>query len=156
MCILSLTILTITPHSLQRKHKIPSFTMMRWYTNSSSFYSSQGETTEAINYLEKFVTIARNNLQSLDMIRACTMLGDIYNEKVSSVPSVWKSLPRLKSVLCLYPPSHRSAWKMAETVGCSTGPGRGVELKRPLFSSSGLQSCLGYRHHQWQPLPFSN
>lgn len=64
------------------------FTMVRWYTHSSSFYSSQGETAEAIKYLEKLVIIARNNLQSLDMIRACTMLGDIYNEKVSAVSFV--------------------------------------------------------------------
>uniref|UniRef100_A0A2K5WTH4 Tetratricopeptide repeat protein 29 n=1 Tax=Macaca fascicularis TaxID=9541 RepID=A0A2K5WTH4_MACFA len=42
---------------------------------------NQGNTTEAIKYLKKFVKIARNNFQSLDFVRASTMLGDIYNEK---------------------------------------------------------------------------
>jgi hypothetical protein len=56
-------------------------------------YSSQGETIEAIKYLEKVVKIARNNFQSLDIVRASTMLGDIYNEKVSIyVSCVWGNL----------------------------------------------------------------
>ncbi|KAM4834404.1 tetratricopeptide repeat protein 29 [Thomomys bottae] len=41
----------------------------------------KGETTEAIKYLEKVVKIARNNFLSLDIVRASTMLGDIYNKK---------------------------------------------------------------------------
>ena len=38
---------------------------------------------EAVKYLKKVVKIARNNFQNLDFVRASTMLGDIYNEKVS-------------------------------------------------------------------------
>lgn len=38
---------------------------------------------EAITYLKKFVKLARNNFQKLDVVKASTMLGDIYNEKVS-------------------------------------------------------------------------
>ena len=34
-------------------------------------------------YLKKVVKIAKNNFQKLDFVRASTMLGDIYNEKVS-------------------------------------------------------------------------
>lgn len=46
-------------------------------------YSSQKNTTEAIKYLKEVVKIARNNFRSLDVVKASTMLGDIYNEKVS-------------------------------------------------------------------------
>lgn len=84
--------------------------------------------------------IAKNNFQSLDMIQACMMLGDIYNEKVSAVSFVWKSLQRLKSVVGLYTPSHKSVWRMAEIAGCSIDPRQGVELEGPLSSSSGVQS----------------
>ncbi|XP_076995992.1 tetratricopeptide repeat protein 29 isoform X3 [Tamandua tetradactyla] len=42
---------------------------------------SQGQTMEAIKYLKKVLKIARNNFQNLDIARASTMLGDIYNEK---------------------------------------------------------------------------
>ena len=38
---------------------------------------------EAVKYLKKVVKIAKNNFQKLDFVRASTMLGDIYNEKVS-------------------------------------------------------------------------
>lgn len=38
---------------------------------------------EAVKYLKNVVKIARKNFQSLDFVRASTMLGDIYNEKVS-------------------------------------------------------------------------
>lgn len=103
-------------------------------TNSFLFYPSQGEMTEAIKYLEKFVVISRNNFKNLDVIQACTMLGDIYNEKVSAVSFVWKSLQRLKSVLSLNPPSQKSVWKIPETAGCSPDPRQGVELERSLSS----------------------
>ncbi|XP_054342363.1 tetratricopeptide repeat protein 29 isoform X1 [Pongo pygmaeus] len=53
----------------------------RGYEAVAKVLQSQGETTEAIKYLKKFVKIARNNFQSLDFVRASTMLGDIYNEK---------------------------------------------------------------------------
>ncbi|KAL6030125.1 hypothetical protein STEG23_015534, partial [Scotinomys teguina] len=53
----------------------------RAYQVMAKVLQSQGEMTEAIKYLEKVVKIARNNFQSLDVIRASTMLGDIYNEK---------------------------------------------------------------------------
>ncbi|OBS57288.1 hypothetical protein A6R68_11587, partial [Neotoma lepida] len=53
----------------------------RAYEVIAKVLQSQGEMTEAIKYLEKVVNIARNNFQSLDVIRASTMLGDIYNEK---------------------------------------------------------------------------
>lgn len=52
--------------------------------------------TEAIKYLEKVVKIARNNFQSLDVIRASTMLGDIYNEKVSCVSLFVEKLAELE------------------------------------------------------------
>lgn len=55
-------------------------------TFSLLLYSSQGQMTEAIQYLKKVVNIARNNFQSLDFVRASTMLGDIFNEKVSIMP----------------------------------------------------------------------
>ncbi|XP_074252946.1 tetratricopeptide repeat protein 29 isoform X1 [Saimiri boliviensis] len=53
----------------------------RAYEAIAKVLQSQGEMTEAIKYLEKVVKIARNNFQSLDFVRASTMLGDIYNEK---------------------------------------------------------------------------
>uniref|UniRef100_A0A8C5L7L5 Tetratricopeptide repeat protein 29 n=1 Tax=Jaculus jaculus TaxID=51337 RepID=A0A8C5L7L5_JACJA len=53
----------------------------RAYEAIAKVLQSQGETTEAIMYLEKVVKIARNNFQNLDVVRASTMLGDIYNEK---------------------------------------------------------------------------
>ncbi|XP_073897162.1 tetratricopeptide repeat protein 29 [Castor canadensis] len=53
----------------------------RAYEAIAKVLQSQGETIEAIKYLEKVVKIARNNFQSLDIVRASTMLGDIYNEK---------------------------------------------------------------------------
>ncbi|XP_016062349.1 PREDICTED: tetratricopeptide repeat protein 29 [Miniopterus natalensis] len=53
----------------------------RAYEAIAKVLQSQGEMTEAIKYLKKVVKIARNNFQSLDIVRASTMLGDIYNEK---------------------------------------------------------------------------
>ncbi|XP_054538643.1 tetratricopeptide repeat protein 29 isoform X9 [Pan troglodytes] len=53
----------------------------RGYEAIAKVLQSQGEMTEAIKYLKKFVKIARKNFQSLDLVRASTMLGDIYNEK---------------------------------------------------------------------------
>ena len=47
------------------------------------FFPSQGQMAEAVKYLKKVMKIARNNFQNLDFVRASTMLGDIYNEKVS-------------------------------------------------------------------------
>lgn len=45
---------------------------------------------EAVIYLKKFVNLARNNFQKLDVVKASTMLGDIYNEKVSiCVSHLW-------------------------------------------------------------------
>lgn len=45
---------------------------------------------EAITYLKKFVKLAGNNFQKLDVVKASTMLGDIYNEKVSiCVSRLW-------------------------------------------------------------------
>ncbi|XP_023416126.2 tetratricopeptide repeat protein 29 [Cavia porcellus] len=53
----------------------------RAYKAIAKVLQSQGEMIEAIKYLKKVVEIARNNFQSLDIVRASTMLGDIYNEK---------------------------------------------------------------------------
>ncbi|XP_032320428.1 tetratricopeptide repeat protein 29 [Camelus ferus] len=53
----------------------------RGYEATAKVLQSQGQMTEAIKYLKKVVKIARNNFQSLDFVRASTMLGDIYNEK---------------------------------------------------------------------------
>nr|KAF6482545.1 tetratricopeptide repeat domain 29 [Molossus molossus] len=53
----------------------------RAYEAIAKVLQSQGEMTEAIEYLEKVVKIARNNFQSLDVVKASTMLGDIYNKK---------------------------------------------------------------------------
>nr|XP_035933658.1 tetratricopeptide repeat protein 29-like [Halichoerus grypus] len=53
----------------------------RAYEAIAKVLQSQGEMTEAIKYLKKVVKIARNNFQKLDVVRASTMLGDIYNEK---------------------------------------------------------------------------
>ncbi|CAO2611299.1 Tetratricopeptide repeat protein 29 [Lemmus lemmus] len=72
------------------------------YTNCFPFYSSQGQMTEAIKYLEKVVKIARNNFQSLDVIRASTMLGDIYNEKVSCVSLFCGKTCRVGNLFSLY------------------------------------------------------
>lgn len=118
--------LTNTPHLLQQRHKISSFHNDEMYINGFPFYPSQGQMTEAIKYLEKVVNIARNNFQSLDVIRACTMLGDIYNEKVSCVSLfLWKSLQSWKSLLTFCWLSHQSVWKMAAIAGCGTDTGKG-------------------------------
>ncbi|XP_077626743.1 tetratricopeptide repeat protein 29 [Crocuta crocuta] len=53
----------------------------RAYEAIAKVLQCQGKMTEAIKYLQKVVEIARNNFQSLDVVRASTMLGDIYNEK---------------------------------------------------------------------------
>ncbi|XP_060510009.1 tetratricopeptide repeat protein 29 isoform X2 [Panthera onca] len=53
----------------------------RAYEAIAKVLQSQGKMPEAIKYLKKVVEIARNNFQSLDVVRASTMLGDIYNEK---------------------------------------------------------------------------
>ncbi|XP_072832184.1 tetratricopeptide repeat protein 29 isoform X2 [Vicugna pacos] len=53
----------------------------RGYEATAKVLQSQGQMMEAIKYLKKVVKIARNNFQSLDFVRASTMLGDIYNEK---------------------------------------------------------------------------
>ncbi|XP_022259185.1 tetratricopeptide repeat protein 29 isoform X1 [Canis lupus familiaris] len=53
----------------------------RAYEAIAKVLQSQGEMTEAIKYLKKVVKIARKNFQSLDVVRASTMLGAIYNEK---------------------------------------------------------------------------
>lgn len=53
----------------------------RAYEAIAKALQSKGEMTEAIQYLKKVVKIARNNFQCLDVMRASTMLGDIYNEK---------------------------------------------------------------------------
>uniref|UniRef100_A0A8D1SMQ1 Tetratricopeptide repeat protein 29 n=1 Tax=Sus scrofa TaxID=9823 RepID=A0A8D1SMQ1_PIG len=55
----------------------------RAYEATAKVLQSQGQMTEAIQYLKKVVNIARNNFQSLDFVRASTMLGDIFNEKGS-------------------------------------------------------------------------
>ncbi|XP_005386723.1 PREDICTED: tetratricopeptide repeat protein 29 isoform X2 [Chinchilla lanigera] len=52
----------------------------RAYEAIAKVLQSQGKMTEAIKYLKKVVEIARNNFQSLDIVRASTKLGDIYNE----------------------------------------------------------------------------
>ncbi|XP_037352902.1 tetratricopeptide repeat protein 29 [Talpa occidentalis] len=53
----------------------------RAYEAIAKALQSKGEMAEAIKYLKKVVKIARNNFQCLDVVRASTMLGDIYNEK---------------------------------------------------------------------------
>ncbi|XP_036170596.1 tetratricopeptide repeat protein 29 [Myotis myotis] len=53
----------------------------RAYEAIARVLQSQGEMVEAITYLKKFVKLARNNFQKLDVVKASTMLGDIYNEK---------------------------------------------------------------------------
>nr|KAF6402807.1 tetratricopeptide repeat domain 29 [Rousettus aegyptiacus] len=53
----------------------------RAYEAIARVLQSQGEMTEAINYLKKVVNISQNNFQWLDVVRASTMLGDIYNKK---------------------------------------------------------------------------
>lgn len=94
--------LTNTPHLLQQRHKISSFHNDEMYINDFPFYPSQGQMTEAIKYLEKVVKIARNNFQSLDVIRACTMLGDIYNEKVSCMSLFCGKACRVGNLFSLY------------------------------------------------------
>nr|KAF6402806.1 tetratricopeptide repeat domain 29 [Rousettus aegyptiacus] len=59
----------------------------RAYEAIARVLQSQGEMTEAINYLKKVVNISQNNFQWLDVVRASTMLGDIYNKKVSTCVS---------------------------------------------------------------------
>lgn len=53
----------------------------RAYEAIARVLQSQGEMTEAIKYLKKVVKISQNNFQWLDVVRASTMLGDIYNKK---------------------------------------------------------------------------
>ncbi|XP_045432642.1 tetratricopeptide repeat protein 29 [Pipistrellus kuhlii] len=53
----------------------------RAYEAIARVLQSQGDMVEAIIYLKKFVNLARNNFQKLDVVKASTMLGDIYNEK---------------------------------------------------------------------------
>ncbi|XP_007528507.2 tetratricopeptide repeat protein 29 [Erinaceus europaeus] len=53
----------------------------RAYEAIAKVLQSEGKTTEAINYLKKVVKIAGNNFQKLDVIRASTLLGDLYNGK---------------------------------------------------------------------------
>ncbi|XP_054451672.1 tetratricopeptide repeat protein 29 [Pteronotus mesoamericanus] len=55
--------------------------LARAYEAIAKVLQSQRNMTEAIKYLKEFVKIARNNFQSLDVVKASTMLGDIYNEK---------------------------------------------------------------------------
>lgn len=74
-------------HFLKQRHKIsPLYGDIKWDDTpiiSHFIFSSQGEMIEAIKYLKKVVKIAGNNFQRLDVVKASTMLGDIYNEKVS-------------------------------------------------------------------------
>ncbi|XP_047422843.1 tetratricopeptide repeat protein 29 isoform X2 [Sciurus carolinensis] len=51
------------------------------YEAIAKVLQSQGQMTEAIQYLKKVVNLTKNNFQSLDVVKASTMLGDIYNEK---------------------------------------------------------------------------
>ncbi|XP_024591948.1 tetratricopeptide repeat protein 29 [Neophocaena asiaeorientalis asiaeorientalis] len=53
----------------------------RAYEATAKVLQSQGQMAEAVKYLKKMVKIARKKFQSLDFVRASTMLGDIYNEK---------------------------------------------------------------------------
>ncbi|XP_035887754.1 tetratricopeptide repeat protein 29 isoform X2 [Phyllostomus discolor] len=55
--------------------------LARAYEAIAKVLQSQKNTTEAIQYLKEVVNIARNNFRSLDIVKASTMLGDIYNEK---------------------------------------------------------------------------
>ncbi|XP_058921729.1 tetratricopeptide repeat protein 29 isoform X2 [Kogia breviceps] len=53
----------------------------RAYEATAKVLQSQGQMAEAVKYMKKVVKIARKNFQSLDFVRASTMLGDIYNKK---------------------------------------------------------------------------
>ncbi|XP_027782352.2 tetratricopeptide repeat protein 29 [Marmota flaviventris] len=53
----------------------------RAYEAIAKVLQSQGQMTEAIQYLKKVVNITKNNFQNIDVVKASTMLGDIYNEK---------------------------------------------------------------------------
>ncbi|XP_044537632.1 tetratricopeptide repeat protein 29 [Gracilinanus agilis] len=55
--------------------------LSRAYEAIAKVLVSQGNTLEALGFLEKVVEIARNTSQKGRMVEACTMLGDIYNEK---------------------------------------------------------------------------
>lgn len=141
--------LTNTPHLLQQRHKISSFHNDEMYINGFPFYPSQGQMTEAIKYLEKVVKIARNNFQSLDVIRACTMLGDIYNEKVSCMSLFCGKACRVGNLFSLYAcclTSQCGKWLQLQDVAQTRAR---AELETPLSFSFG-----GGTPHQ-RPLPFS-
>ncbi|XP_075399641.1 tetratricopeptide repeat protein 29 [Tenrec ecaudatus] len=53
----------------------------RAYEAIAKVLQSQREIQGAIKCLKKVLEIARNTFQNLDIVRASTMLGDIYNEK---------------------------------------------------------------------------
>ncbi|XP_076720198.1 tetratricopeptide repeat protein 29 [Callospermophilus lateralis] len=53
----------------------------RAYEAIAKVLQSQGQMTEAIQYLKRVVNITKNNFQNADVVKASTMLGDIYNEK---------------------------------------------------------------------------
>ncbi|XP_062991156.1 tetratricopeptide repeat protein 29 [Elgaria multicarinata webbii] len=53
----------------------------RAYQAIAQILVSQGEVAEAIEYLEKFMTIAKRVQLSQSLVDACTFLGNIYNER---------------------------------------------------------------------------
>lgn len=50
------------------------------YEAIAKVLQSQGKMAEAIKYLKRLLKLARSNFQNLDIVKASTMLGDIYNE----------------------------------------------------------------------------
>ncbi|XP_036914333.1 tetratricopeptide repeat protein 29 isoform X2 [Sturnira hondurensis] len=55
--------------------------LARAYEAIAKVLQSQRNMMEAIKYLKEVVKIAGNNFRSLDVVKASTMLGDIYNKK---------------------------------------------------------------------------
>lgn len=109
---------------LKQRHKNVFSSLWHWDDTpivSYLIYSSQGEMTEAIKYLKQVVKILRNNFQFLDAVKASTMLGDIYNEKVSMCVSCFEG-EKVQNVSVLFlldphlPTINRSTWLMHKAI----------------------------------------